>query len=182
MDVETLRRRWRDGWRPPLVHFWGHRREPDGQPGPGCLSQFWPSPFQIEGQLYLTAEHWMMASKARLFGDDEALLRILTSLEPVQAKAIGRQVRGFQEDVWRAHRHDIVKQGNLAKFGQHEAERAFLCSTAPAVLVEASPHDRIWGIGRAANDPRAADPATWGGLNLLGFVLMEVRDQLAAAL
>jgi ribA/ribD-fused uncharacterized protein len=49
---------------------------------------------------------------------------------------------------------------------------------ASRVLVEASPQDRVWGIGRAADDEQAASPARWLGLNLLGFVLMEVRQQL----
>jgi len=50
---------------------------------------------------------------------------------------------------------------------------------AQRVLVEASPLDRVWGIGLAADDPRAADPAGWRGLNLLGFALMEARDLLS---
>jgi ribA/ribD-fused uncharacterized protein len=68
--------------------------------------------------------------------------------------------------------------GNVAKFGQHDDLRAFLLGTGSRVLVEASPGDRIWGIGLTEADPRAADPRSWRGLNLLGFALMEARAQL----
>ena len=180
MDWAKLQMMWAAGDPPPLLPFWGHRAEADGSVGAGCLSQWWPSPFEVDGQLYLTAEHWMMAGKARLFGDQEALDRVLTSVEPRAAKAVGRQVRGFDEAEWVAHRVAIVEAGNRAKFAQHEAERAFLLGTAPAVLVEASPYDRIWGIGLAASDPRAQDPRQWRGRNLLGFALMAVREALAA--
>ena len=70
-------------------------------------------------------------------------------------------------------------RGNLAKFQQHPTLSAFLAGTADRVLVEASPSDRIWGIGLAADDPRAVNPEKWRGLNLLGFALMEVRRVLA---
>ena len=74
-------------------------------------------------------------------------------------------------------RFGIVVAGNRAKFARHPDLAAFLRGTAPRVLVAASPVDRIGGIGLAADDPRAADPATWRGLNLFGFALMQVRDQ-----
>jgi ribA/ribD-fused uncharacterized protein len=85
-------------------------------------------------------------------------------------------VRGFDEATWVAHRFDIVVRGNRAKFTQHPTLHEFLQNTAPRVLVEASPVDRIWGIGLAQDDPDAHDPNRWRGLNLLGFALMEVRD------
>lgn len=178
MDRAALCNRLEEGWRPDLLFFWGHRPQADGSVGPGCLSQFWPSAFEVDGQLYATAEHWMMASKARLFSDDDALARVLTSPEPAQAKAVGRTVRGFDEATWRAHRLDIVVQGNVAKFSQNDDERSYLLGTAPAVLVEASPRDRIWGIGMGAANPAAVDPTRWRGQNLLGFALMEVRRRI----
>ena len=97
---------------------------------------------------------------------------------PRQAKDLGRRVRGFDEEKWVATRFELVVRGNLAKFDQHANLREFLLGTGERVLVEASPVDRIWGIGLAADDERAEKPGLWRGLNLLGFALMEVRRAL----
>ncbi|MFJ6214657.1 NADAR family protein [Streptomyces sp. NPDC092296] len=158
--------------------FWGHRPQRDGGPGPGCLSQWWPSAFTVDGVEYATAEHWMMAGKARLFGDEEALGRILAARTPAEAKKLGRLVRGFREEEWEQRRFELVVAGSTAKFGQDPALTAYLLGTRQRVLVEASPQDRVWGIGLAADDERAADPARWRGLNLLGFALMAARSRL----
>ena len=120
----------------------------------------------------------MMASKARLFGDRAAIDRVLASDDPGAAKAAGRQVRDFDETLWRGRRFDIVVAGNLAKFDQNAEIRDFLLGTRSRVLVEASPHDRIWGIGLSEKSPAATNPFLWKGLNILGFALMEVRDRL----
>ncbi|MEU1686914.1 NADAR family protein [Micromonospora sp. NPDC005707] len=162
------------------LHFWGHRPQRDGSAGAGCLSQWWPAPFTVDGRTYATAEHWMMWHKATLFGDDGIAERVLGAAHPHRAKALGRQVRGFDEATWAARRYDIVVAGSVAKFGQHEELGRFLLGTGERVLVEASPVDRVWGIGLAADDPRAADPARWRGDNLLGFALMETRAALRA--
>lgn len=167
------------GDRVRYLFFWGHRPRRDGSPSPSCLSQWWPAPFTVDGVEYLTAEHWMMAAKARLFGDAEAQARVLAAPHPHAAKAAGRQVRGFDEAMWREHRFGIVVEGGLHKFGAHAELRAFLLATRDRVLVEASPLDRVWGIGLAADDERAPEPARWRGGNLLGFALMEVRERLA---
>ncbi|MGC5412733.1 NADAR domain-containing protein, partial [Streptomyces sp. DT225] len=76
------------------LHFWGHRPRPDGSIGASCLSQWWPSPFTVDGVTYASAEHWMMAEKARLFGDAEAAERAVAAKSPAEAKKIGRLVRG----------------------------------------------------------------------------------------
>ena len=91
---------------------------------------------------------------------------------------LGRRVRGFDEPTWVQHRWSIVTQASVAKFGQRPELRDFLVGTGERILVEASPTDRIWGIGLAATDERTADPARWQGLNLLGFALMAAREQL----
>ncbi len=93
---------------------------------------------------YPTAEHWMMAGKARLFGDEDALRRIVVAPDPKSAKAIGREVRGFDDKVWKANCRQIVTEGNLYKFSQNEELKAFLLSTGDAVIVEAAPRDQIW--------------------------------------
>lgn len=169
------------GARPKWLMFWGHRPQRDGSIGPGALSQWWPSPFTVDGVRYAGAEHWMMAGKARLFGDEASLAAILAARSPAEAKKLGRLVRGFDEGRWAAERFELVVAGNTAKFGQEPALRAYLLGTANRVLVEASPRDRVWGIGLAASDGRATDPSRWPGRNLLGFALMEARARLAAA-
>ncbi|MFK0189958.1 NADAR family protein [Kitasatospora sp. NPDC090308] len=167
------------GARPKYLHFWGHQPQRDGRIGPGALSQWWPSPFTVDGVEYRTAEHWMMAGKARLFRDEEIVPRILRARTPAEAKKLGRQVRGFDDERWVAQRFELVVNGSTEKFGQDEQLRTYLLRTGERVLVEASPLDRIWGIGLAADDERAATPAQWRGLNLLGFALMEARARLA---
>jgi ribA/ribD-fused uncharacterized protein len=175
---EDLARLLRAGTPVKYLHFWGHRPQRDGGVGAGCLSQWWPAPFTVDGKSYATAEHWMMAAKARLFGDAEAERRILEADGPARAKKLGRLVRGFDEAVWERERFGVVVEGSVHKFAAHEELRAFLLGTGRRVLVEASPLDRVWGIGLAATDDGAFDPDRWRGLNLLGFALMEARERL----
>ncbi|MYT73233.1 MULTISPECIES: NADAR family protein [unclassified Streptomyces] len=166
------------GARVKYLPFWGHAARADGELGPSCLSQWWPSPFTVAGVEYATAEHWMMAAKARLFGDADAERMALEAGHPSQAKKAGRLVRGFDDAVWRHERFGIVTEGSVHKFASDPALRAFLLGTGERVLVEASPVDRVWGIGLAADDPGALDPARWRGPNLLGFALMAARERL----
>ena len=166
------------GAQPKWLMFWGHRPQSDGSVGAGCLSQWWPAPFVVDGVEYTSAEHWMMAGKARLFGDDDAVPAILAARTPAEAKNLGRLVRGFDDARWTAARFELVVAGNVAKFGQDPALRGYLLGTANRVLVEASPMDRIWGIGLGAASEHAVDPSRWRGLNLLGFSLMEARERL----
>lgn len=158
------------------LFFWGHTPKKDI--GASCLSQWWYAKFKKEGITYPTAEHWMMAEKARLFNDQEVCRKIIKANSPALAKKLGRQVRGFKGEVWDANKYEIVKQGNLLKFEQNPELKTFLVNTKQRVLVEASPVDRIWGIGLAKDDDRAPNPIKWKGENLLGFALMEVRDEL----
>ena len=167
------------GCRPAdFLLFWGHRPQRDGSVGPGCLSQWWLSAFTVDHVTYPSAEHWMMAGKARLFGDGDGLAAVLAAPTPAAAKAAGRRVAGFDESSWDAARFDLVVAGNLAKFGQNEDLRLFLIGTGVRVLAEASPRDRIWGIGLGAGHKDALVPSRWRGINLLGFALMNVREML----
>lgn len=168
----------RSGARIRYLHFWGHRPLPDGRVGASCLSQWWPSPFTVSGVSYATAEHWMMAEKARLFKDADAERQALAADHPSLAKKAGRLVRGFDNAAWERERFRIVVEGSVHKFGAHPELRAFLLGTGDRVLVEASPVDRVWGIGLAARDEGAHDPERWRGPNLLGFALMEARERL----
>jgi ribA/ribD-fused uncharacterized protein len=178
VDRTTLIAASRRGARIAYLFFWGHRAASKSKLGKECLSQWWPAAFVVDGSRYASAEHFMMAEKARLFGDEAARAHILEAPSPAAAKALGRKVRGFDEGRWQAARFAIVVAGSEAKFRQNAKLGAFLVETGERVLVEASPRDRIWGIGLAADDPRAKDPDQWRGSNLLGFALMEARRRI----
>lgn len=122
----------------------------------------------------------MMAEKARLFNDEETRQKIISSGHPRDAKNLGREVKGFNDPLWTENRFAIVLNGNRHKFTQNESHLQKLLSTGSKLLVEASPDDRIWGIGLAEEDkPAVLSPLTWNGLNLLGFVLTELRAELS---
>jgi len=160
------------------LFFWGHQKSRSGEVTAACFSQWWAAPFAVEGVHYNTTEHWMMAQKALLFDNADIYQQIIAARSPAEAKALGRQVRNFDEAVWNANRSAIVVRGNLEKFSQHRDLQEFLLHTKDRILIEASPVDSIWGIGLAADTSQAENPRQWNGLNLLGFALMEVRDQL----
>ena len=170
------------GKSPKIELFYGHHPAGGGQTTSSCLSQWWAMPFKVKQSVYPTAEHYMMAEKARVFGDSTTRAKILACTDPKQAKALGRQVQGFDEAKWNRVRLKIVTEANAAKFAQHPNMKDFLLGTGESVLVEASPYDRVWGIGLAKNDPRALNPAEWQGKNLLGFALMKVRRDLVQEL
>jgi ribA/ribD-fused uncharacterized protein len=139
--------------------FWGHTPPADGSVNKSCFSQWYHASFEVDGINYKTAEHWMMAEKARLFGDEEMLKQILVAPDPKAAKKLGRQVSNFDPDEWSAKCVDIVCEGNIAKFSQNEPMKEVLLSTGNTILVEAAPRDGIWGIGLGAQNERATDPA-----------------------
>lgn len=161
-----------------FLFFWGHRPAKDGSITKSCFSQWWESPFEFDSITYATAEHWMMTGKAKLFNDIAIELKILEAKTPAEVKKLGRMVKGFDATVWNTHKFDIVVKGNLLKFSQHASLQNFLLATGNNVLVEASPVDTVWGIGMAADHADVYDPTKWKGENLLGYALMEVRDQL----
>ena len=168
------------GHAPEFLFFWGHTPKREGVVDASCLSQWFSRAFEIDGVRYATAEHFMMASKAKLFADERAHAEILRAKSPADAKAAGRAVRDYDDAKWERARFDAVVRGNVAKFGQHDDLRAFLIATRDRVLVEAAPRDTIWGIGLGASNPVARDPSKWRGRNLLGFALMEARASLSA--
>ncbi|GAB3501855.1 NADAR family protein [Emticicia fontis] len=176
--IEKLIANESTGNRNKFLFFWGHQPAKDGTITKTCFSQWWLSSFVVDGITYATAEHWMMAKKAEIFKDEEILNKILSAKSPAEAKKLGRKVRNYQEEIWLANRYTIVKQGNFHKFSQNQALKDFLLDTAERVIVEASPVDSIWGIGMATDYKDIENPEKWKGLNLLGFALMEVRDEL----
>ncbi len=160
------------------LFFWGHQPSRDGSIIKTCLSQWWLAKFEENSFVYPTAEHYMMAGKARLFKDEFVLEKIFQKTSPKDVKDLGRQIKNFDSKLWDEAKYEIVKQGNYLKFSQNEALKQFLLQTKNKIIVEASPVDPIWGIGLAEDNKDAQHPENWRGENLLGFALMEVRDKL----
>ncbi|ADL51188.1 NADAR family protein [Clostridium cellulovorans] len=177
-SLDNLKEDFQKGKNIKYLFFWGHQPSKDGSIVKTCLSQWWQSDFTVDTDTYCCMEQYMMAEKARLFGDDETLEKIIKSKEPKEIKDLGRQVKNFDENLWNEKRYSIILNGNYAKFLQNEDLRQFLIGTKGKVLVEASPYDKIWGIGLSADDEKIENPMLWKGTNLLGFALMEVRDEL----
>lgn len=152
----------------------------------GPFSQWYPCYFEIDDVEYNCAEQYMMAEKARLFGDEQTLEMIMDTDHPATQKELGRQVDGFSRDEWedeetengRPYCWNVVWRGNLAKFGQNDYLLDLLLGTEGTTLVEASPHDTIWGIGLAEGDPGCSSRLAWRGMNWLGEILTGVREQL----
>ncbi len=161
-----------------FVFFWGHTPPASGQIAKHVFSQWHVSPFTEDGVHYASAEHFMMAAKARLFDDHDHLAQILDASSPAEAKKLGRSVRGFDADTWDRHALDIVTKGSIAKFSSTDELASYLVGTGDRVLVEASPKDPIWGIGLSGDDPAAEHPSRWQGKNLLGLALMAARAEL----
>jgi len=135
-------------------------------------------PFTVDGVEYNCCEQYMMAEKAKLFGDNETLRKIMATNSPNEQKALGRTVQGFDEGKWNVVAKEVVKKGNIAKFSQHPSLKEQLLATDGTTLVEASPYDKIWGIGLAADNPLCQDRQTWQGKNWLGEVLTAVRSEI----
>ncbi|EJH4942517.1 NADAR family protein [Listeria monocytogenes] len=176
--LEKIQHKYRKGEKLKYIFFWGHQPAEDGKISKSCFSQWWICSFKVDGVEYNCAEQFMMAEKAKLFNDMEMREKILAAKHPKQAKDFGRLIRGFQEDIWLKNRFNIVMRANQAKFSQNEELKKFLMQTKKRILVEASPVDKIWGIGMAADNKNVENPLYWKGLNLLGFALMAVRDKL----
>jgi len=128
--------------------------------------------------VYNCCEQYMMHQKALLFGDYASATQIMKCESPRDQKALGRKVSGFDQHIWDERKFDIVVAGNLLKFRQNMTCQRFLIRTADKILVEASPYDRIWGIGLSEEDARLMDPSEWPGQNLLGKALMLVRERI----
>lgn len=182
LDVQSLVAAIEAGREFSFRFFWGNRPRNDGKLSNACFSQWWASAFTIQGNTYTTAEQWMMSSKARLFGDHEGASQMMQVADPGKIKALGRDVKGFEQDTWDSACFDVVTIGNIAKFGQDPRLRKYLLKSGDDVLAEASPTDVVWGIGFTRDAPEATNPKAWRGLNLLGFALMRARGVLRGEL
>ena len=151
----------------------------------GPFSQWTHCNFTIDGEHYTCCEQYMMAEKARLFGDTEILQKIMNIHQPSVQKDLGKQVRGFVKEKWEEIEENgkpfcwnVVYRGNMAKFTQNPGFKEVLLNTGDTLLVEASPSDRIWGIGLGEGDPKALDKDSWQGTNWLGEVITQVREDI----
>ena len=176
-DIEIIKQIARQKPDIKVIYFWGHTPNPKKVTA-ACFSQWYDCYFEVEGVRYHTTEQFMMASKARLFGDEEVFQEIMTSDSPYDYKKLGRKIRGFEQASWDAKKYEIVVEGNKAKFGQNSDIKEFLLSTGDALLAEASPYDDIWGIKLDRETAMKGTVEQWQGENLLGCALMEVRDYL----
>lgn len=173
-DYTAVKSRYIRGIPMEFILFWS----PDPRLEYGAFSQWANTPFTTNGMSYANAEQAMMAAKASMFMDFSTLIQIMECVNPRSVKALGRQVRNYNDDIWNAVRLAIVTEINYAKFNQNRNLKDLLLSTGDKVIVEASPYDRIWGIGLAPDHPDACTPSRWQGENLLGQALMKVRDRL----
>jgi hypothetical protein len=143
----------------------------------------WPSnwtysPFILDGHKYNCVEQYFMAEKARLFKDDQALRMIIKAIDPADQKRYGKGVKGFDERKWSSVCFDVMLRGNLEKYKQNPKLCEKLLDTGNLGMVEASPKDKIWGIGMDKNHVNATKPSRWLGKNLLGKVLDQVRTMI----
>ncbi len=143
----------------------------------GYFSNWFPCSFTVDGIVYQNTEQYFMAQKAAVFGDKVIFEKILNNPDPKECKRLGRAVSPFDSAIWDSKRYDIMKAGNRAKFAQNPDLREKLLDTGEAILAEASPFDGVWGIKLSAKEAARREPISWPGLNLLGRLLMELRDE-----
>lgn len=143
------------------------------------FSNLHPAKFKAtDGLYYSCLEQYIMAEKARLFGDQRIRNAILSSEDPYEHKRLGRKVKGFDQEIWERTRIDIVYRGAYLKFTQNPKMLLKLIETKGTLLAEASPTDLVWGVGLSEDDPRILDQKNWTGKNLLGETLTRLRDYL----
>lgn len=145
-NIEWVRERFDRKENLKFIFFWGHSPIGNEEVGKFVFSQWYHSPFEFEGHVYKTAEHWMMARKALLFEDLEIFEAITKAMKPGEAKELGRKIKRFDESTWNAHKYQIVIEGNLLKFKQNTRLKNFLKATGERIIAEASPRWIISGV------------------------------------
>jgi len=131
-----------------------------------------------DGIEYNCAEQYMMAQKALLFNDIEIHNLIMNEKSPKEQQKLGRIIKNFNQDIWNENAEQIVYNGNYFKFTQNKDLLEILLSTKDTQLVEASPFDKIWGVGLGEDNPLILDEKNWQGQNLLGKTLTKVRNDI----
>tara|TARA_B100000029_G_C17494403_1_gene930305 strand:+ start:391 stop:963 length:573 start_codon:yes stop_codon:yes gene_type:complete len=124
------------------------------------------------------SEKAIMLCKASLMGDEVTYRSIRNCDNPKDTKELGRQVKPFIQELWNKNICNIAKAVVLAKFKSIPELRALLLNTGDSYIAEAAPRDKIWGIGMGVMNPKINIPAEWNGVNILGWALMEVRNEL----
>ena len=142
------------------------------------LSNWYYSEFTINGITFNSVEQYMMYHKAVQFGDTVTAREIMKTKSFGRMKELGRMVRNYDDRVWSAVRYDVVKEGVLLKFSQNPDLAKKLLSTGDSLLAECAVRDTIWGIGISMRSKNRTNPDMWKGQNLLGKILMEVREIL----
>ena len=144
----------------------------------GYLSNWYRSPFDLDGVHYTSVEQYIMFQKCKLFGDEAAAEAVLSTDDVAAQQAIGRSANGYIGTVWAGMRQLVALKGLLAKFSQNEDLKQKLLDTGDAYLVECARMDKVWACGIRLTDDRRFDASNWDGENILGFALMEVRNTL----
>jgi ribA/ribD-fused uncharacterized protein len=144
----------------------------------GPFSQWSSSKFTFEGVSFNCAEQAMMYHKALTFEDSEIAEQVLQARTPKAQKALGRKVSNFNESTWDDVKFDLIVNINIAKFQQSKTHYKDLQATGDKLMVEASPYDKIWGIGMRENEAKNTSPENWKGENLLGKALDVVKIKL----
>ncbi|KAH8086865.1 hypothetical protein HD553DRAFT_308666, partial [Filobasidium floriforme] len=152
------------------IFFWR-----ETHPRWGWLSQWYECEFEHDGIVYVTAEMWMMISKAKLFKDEDSVQKMLRTRSPKEHQALGRKVANYDAKIWNQYKEHIVEKGNYLKFTKSKDEnmKRKLLETNDRELVEASPVDRIWGVGYSEKDAES-NRKDWGQ-NLLGRAITRAR-------
>jgi ribA/ribD-fused uncharacterized protein len=144
----------------------------------GVFSQWYRCQFKYDGVFYNCAEQAMMAMKAKHFGDMINLKLIMESNSPYEQKMLGRTVENFNVEEWNKVAKNYVTEINYCKFKQNPNILTQLLDTEGTTLVEASPSDKIWGIGLAESDARCYNRKKWRGTNWLGECITNVRERI----
>jgi len=133
----------------------------------GPLSNWHIADIVIDNTVFNCMEQYMMYMKALTFKDVETADKIMSVKTPKEQKALGRLVKNFDSANWDKVKCGIGKHGLIYKFQQHNVP---LDKTL--TYIEASPYDRIWGIG-FTEDKALANKSNWGE-NLLGKLITEI--------
>lgn len=137
-----------------------------------------PVQFTVDGIGYNCAEQFMMHTKALFFGDFDTAQQVMKTCDPREQKRLGRTVTNFDAGLWQSQARELILPGIIAKFEQNFGYLQTLFDPRFDLIVEASPYDKIWGVGLGADDSRILDQSKWEGLNLLGELLMSARSKL----
>ena len=144
----------------------------------GWLSNWYPSEFELEGIRYSSVEQYIMYQKCVLFGDLESAEMVMKAEYPDEQQAIARAAKGYLENVWRGYRQIVAERALFAKFYQNEELKKKLLDTGDAWLVECAVKDRNWACGISLYDDQRFEASKWNGMNILGFALMKVREDI----